>query len=887
MLVAKRPERAIGSWSPVTSSALPGSGDTSIERVALAISQDGSKFYVAIVDGNGNLYNSAIFVSDHTAGVWQKLPVNNAQLASDNGEHQWWYDAVIAVDPTKANTAYLGGVDLYQTQDGGVTWSVAPGYTSAVHTDQHALTFLNATSSDFYLGNDGGIWEGYNGPFYTNLNGANGAGLNITQLYGASVGLTGPDAQIYAGAQDNSILQYPLGVNGIAQWNEVATGSTNGDGGQVAVDPTNNAIVYAEQSWGELYRSPDGGSANSWIQIGGDATSSSPGVNGLNACPNNSQGIITSSDCDPTNWVMPIALAPTNHDELFAGTDKVYRSTNEGQNWSPLGSLDQLDGRNPISALAIGPQSDSVLYVGTNNGDVFASTDGGTTWEQSHPPSSAGGIVTSLAVDPINASNVYATIANFATCSGCGEHIFGSTNGGGTWTDLDASGHLPNTPFESVVVDPLNSSTIFVGTDVGIFDTADGGTTWSQVFGLPAVAVEQLFTDSKGTQLYVATHGRGLWRVPLLDGTLYAAQSANDPTPQLGCTPDKDNSLYVYADSSLNGSRQWTFRDTEPPAGVCSQAEALLLAHGTLFFAGDPTSTGQGVDLFALDPLSGRVLWHTTLLAPSGWNGMAYGNGMLYVASDKLSAFNASTGALIWSDQLGKVTKQSPELRVVSLLAANNLIYASDGSGVLYALDPGSGAKVWSTKTTVYTAKAFADGMLYVDHGGDYLDALNGNTGALVWEQQYQVAGTAMAPDALTVANGVIYGGASANFVSNGSDNAMMAINATTGALIWSYYIGKGYEGPVAPQIGADGLVYDSGHDLYAWNATTGALVWSKTFDPLPEPNQVVLSGDVLYTNPNAYAPYALNPLTGATLWTEPTYGATTPYVWPVIATTF
>ncbi len=314
----------------------------------------------------------------------------------------------------------------------------------------------------------------------------------------------------------------------------------------------------------------------------------------------------------------------------------------------------------------------------------------------------------------------------------------------------------------------------------------------------------------------------------------------------------------------------------------------MLLANGMLYFAGGPTSTGQGADIFALDPLSGRVIWQTTLPA---WNAMAYGNGTLYVGSgSNLLALNAGSGTTDWSVQLAKATKKAPAPQPGSILTSASLVYTIGSDGVLYALNASTGARVWIAPNTGYMGQpALANGIVYAGRGANYtatfLDALNATTGALVWAQQYLVAGQTMAPTDMTIANGNLYGGANV-WVGNGDDAAVMAINATTGALIWSYYIGYGYYGAAAPQVGSDGLVYDTGHDLYAWNATTGALVWSKTFDPLPEPSQVVLSGDVLYTTPNSYAPYALNPLTGATLWAEPTYGATTPYVWPVIATT-
>ncbi len=872
---------ALGSWTAVSSPVLP-DGSVSLQRVALNISQDGQYFYAVLVSANSSdstksdLYSSAIYVSDHTATNWRAVPLS-PNIANDEGEDQWFYDAIIATDPTNSQIAYLGGVGLYQTTDGGSSWSLAPGFQGGLtHADQHALSFLNATSSQFILGNDGGVWAGSSGAnAYTDLNGANGSGLDITQLYGASVGLAGADAQIYAGSQDNDILQYPAGSNGEAQWNELQTGSTNGDGGQVAVDFTNNAIVYAEQSRGELYRSSDGG--NAWKQIGGGD------VNGLNSC-----GQASSSSCDPTNWIMPFALAPSNHDEIFAGTDKLYRSTNDGQSWSTLGNLDStsFDNTRSLSALAVGSQSDSAIYVGDNTGEVFASSDGGATWEQNHLTGSAGGMVTGLAIDPLNAAVVYATIANFAKCApnvlACGQHIFRSTDGGGSWTDLDPKAQLPNIPFESVVVDPLNNNTIFIGTDAGIFDTSDvatpasaGGPTWYQVFGLPKVAVEQMFTDSKGTQLYVATHGRGLWRVPLVSGTVYAAQAGVVGGASSTCT----GTDYAYADASLDGSRQWTFSDAIGMLPGCPSPDALLLANGVLYFVDGETSTGGSL-LFALDDLSGRVIWQITLPYVSyGNDALSYLNGTLFVGGDKLYALNATSGAILWSTQLAKATKRTPAPTAGAVLSSSGVVYTNGSDGYLYAFDSSTGAKVW-TSTSQESATALANGTLYVTTPSAYLQALNASTRVLQWQAQYQVAGQTWSPWGMTVVNGVIYVASSVSdtYYGTGFDNAMLAINATTGTLLWSASEGWGQEYLGIPAV-ANGLVYDGGNDLYAWQATTGAIAWTNSglgTDGQEVTGSPVVGNDVLYIRTYGYGLYALNPLTGMILWTEPTYGVST-----------
>ena len=278
-------------------------------------------------------------------------------MADDDGEYQWWYDLFVSVDPTDStgNTVYIGGVDIWKTTNGGTGWSNMTDVYGTnpvnVHPDEHAIAFMPSSAS-FYIGNDGGIWSVTGAGTFTNLN----SNLNITQFYGGSMSEVGGFAQLYGGTQDNGTAQYPndsgggfvvhphSDVGGVAQWNEVL----GGDGGNTVVDYTNNAVIYASNPGGSLWKSIDAGT--NWAPA--DYSHDGFGFPG------------------DTNFVMPLIESPTNHDELLAGSDRVYRTTNGSTAWTAISP--QLDPYlcnsgtcyAPISALAVAPSHDATIYVG-------------------------------------------------------------------------------------------------------------------------------------------------------------------------------------------------------------------------------------------------------------------------------------------------------------------------------------------------------------------------------------------------------------------------------------------------------------------------------------------------------------------------------------------
>ena len=296
------------SWTLLTGGSAP--TGLAVERVTLGISHDGAKLWALVADSGasggafGNLLSNSVFHSTDNGATWSAVAAS-ADMQNDSGGSQWWYDDFVGVDPTDAtgNTVYFGGVDVWDTTNGGTNWTnltnvyQTSGATSLpVHPDEHALAFFSPTSSSFYIGNDGGVWSDVGGTF----NNLNSGGLNITQFYGGSVGEVGSDQQLYGGAQDNGESQFqgaPGSATGPTGWNE----SFGGDGGYTAVDFANNANVYEEYVYLNLNKSIDGGAT--W----------NTATTGINAN-------------DPVNFIAPFVMSPNNSQVLLAGTDQVWDS---------------------------------------------------------------------------------------------------------------------------------------------------------------------------------------------------------------------------------------------------------------------------------------------------------------------------------------------------------------------------------------------------------------------------------------------------------------------------------------------------------------------------------------------------------------------------------
>jgi hypothetical protein len=197
----------------------------------------------------------------------------------------------------------------------------------------------------------------------------------------------------------------------------------------------------------------------------------------------------------------------------------MWRTTDGAANWSQASDI--VGGFGSFSAIAVASSNPNNVLAGTLDGfihrtNIGLSSDENTVWPFAQP---RDGFVSSLTFDPADASTAYATYSTFNTIPP-DRHVYKSTDAGATWVGIDGAGvtGLPDVPIHSIVVDPTNPSRLFVGTDLGVFVTLDGGANWAREnSGFANVATEWLTTNgSAGTiNIFAFTHGRGVWRVPL------------------------------------------------------------------------------------------------------------------------------------------------------------------------------------------------------------------------------------------------------------------------------------------------------------------------------------------------------------------------------------
>ena len=462
------------TWSK-DSSGLPTS---SVGRIALAIAPSSTSTLFAGIANSSNGSLLGLYKTTNGAATWTKQ-----SSIPDYCTPQCWYDNVVAVDPVNANVVFAGGSadngTLFQSLNGGSSWSnVSVGYNFVeLHEDHHALAF-SANGATLYAGNDGGAWSSSNPSSktidWTNLNGT----LAITQFY---PGISVPTSSlVYGGSQDNGVQQYSGGL----AWNY----GWCGDAGFTAVDFKNTNNVYANCSGTDVEKSIAGGILGSWYPM--------------------TSGISTS---DRMSYIPPLVMDPGNSSTLYFGTYRVYQTTNGASSWQAISS-DLTSGSGDLSAIAVAPTNNKVVYAGTTNGKVQMTSNAGSgaSWKSvdSGLPKLA---ITQIAVSPTSYSTAYVTFSGFA---GSGQHVYQTTNSGSSWTDI--SKDLPNSPVNAIAIDPSYSNTLYVGTDSGVFYTTNGGTTWTTLLsGLPNVAVLGLNIYKPTRTLWAGTHGRAMWSISL------------------------------------------------------------------------------------------------------------------------------------------------------------------------------------------------------------------------------------------------------------------------------------------------------------------------------------------------------------------------------------
>ena len=495
-----------------------------------------------------------------------------------------WYNQAIAVNPLNPDVVWVGGMELYRSDNGGASfgkasyWWLDGSSPYGIHADQHLIKFHPGYadgSRKLYVTNDGGV--GMTGlddaPTRIGPTAACGPaaasvpwaalenGLTSTQFYTGTVNATG--TLRLGGTQDNGTLLQRAG-SGSQDFEE----TFGGDGASVAIDPRNDNTLYVSSQNVSIQRSINGGASYA------EAT------NGIN---------------DATIFIMPFVLDQRAPDRLYAGGSRLWRTNNQGRNWSAASAALGASFLHRISAIAVSPVDNNLLLLG-NSFAIYrsanASTLGTTSVLASVSP--RAGWVSSLTYDPVEANIAYATYSSFG-----GAHVWRSADGGGTWTAIDGSGagQLPDIPVHHLVIDPNNRTRLYIGTDIGVFVSLDGGQSWAQEnAGFANVIVERLAiaADAPGgvPMLFAFTYGRGVWRAPLGDFDAQAAYRIGPDSSGSFFDPAQDGHGWIIEATRIGGvtgvvATWYTYLDGEPvwlvgaaPADGDSARIPLSIARG-------------------------------------------------------------------------------------------------------------------------------------------------------------------------------------------------------------------------------------------------------------------------------------------------------------------
>lgn len=456
-----------------------------------------------------------------------------------------WYNQAIAVNPLDPDVVWVGGMELYRSDDGGASFGKASWWwldrqsPFGVHADQHGLYFhpnYAQGTRELYLVNDGGVAKTINDSDATRRD-ANAAcgpptngqgvrwitlegGLGTAQFYTGTVNATG--TLWLGGAQDNGTL---LGVEPVSEYFREIFG---GDGASVAIDPRNDRTLYVSYQNVNIHRSVDGG--NSFTEA----------VSGIN---------------DQSIFIMPFVLDARAPDRLYAGGTRLWRSNNQGRNWSAASAPLGVEFFDRISAVAVSPVDNNRVLLGNQRAifrsSVAATSSGSTAFARSSPRE---GWVSSLIFDPVDAQVAYATYSTFG-----GEHVWRTTDAGATWSAIDGqgAGRLPDVPVHHLVIDPQNRERLYIGTDIGVFVTLDGGLSWAlENGGFANVIVERLAiapNAAGGPQLYAFTYGRGVWRAPLVDFDAVASYRIGADLSGTFYDPARDGQGLLIEATKLDG----------------------------------------------------------------------------------------------------------------------------------------------------------------------------------------------------------------------------------------------------------------------------------------------------------------------------------------------
>jgi len=466
-------------------------------RIAMCLAPSDPKQMFAIVESN----NTGLYISSDGGENWK------SQSASFNIVSRPFYFSTIAVDPKDPKRVYRPALSFSFSTDGGYSFADASNEGAPIHSDMHAIWINPVHPNVIYVGSDGGVYlsvdRGVTWQYIHNL--------PVSQFYHVAYDLKDP-YNVYGGLQDNGSWMAPSaapGGIGNGRWEMIGGGD-----GFWAVPDVDGKSVYSESQGGSMSRTTLSTMKSEFIQPQKTA----------------------AEEKLRWNWNTPIVTGANNPGNLYVGAQYLYKSTDQGRNWKRISpdlttndklkqkqedsgglSADNTSAENHCTIFTISesPLDEKVIWVGTDDGNLQYSNDAGTTWTNVSANVAKCGIasqswVSSIELSKFDKNLVYATFENHMY----GDHstyLAKSLDGGITWNRINSNVF---TGFaHKIKEDTENRDLLFLGTEMGLFATLDGGSNWFRMKNkIPEYSlVRDLQIHPRTHDLIVATHGRGIF----------------------------------------------------------------------------------------------------------------------------------------------------------------------------------------------------------------------------------------------------------------------------------------------------------------------------------------------------------------------------------------
>ena len=500
----------------------------SLEKVKSEISNGKIKpsdLYKYLVDANSELFNTPIigaevYRSNNGGKNWTKT---HKSFLDGVYNTYGYYFGKIHVDPSNSDKIYTYGVPIITSDDGGKTFYRIG--KENVHADHHDLWINPNKPGHLINGNDGGV----NITYDDGKNWIKNNSTEVGQFYAINVDYEKP-YNVYGGLQDNGVWKGPhnsienkrWNMNGKYPWEMIM----GGDGMEIQIDNRNSNTVYTGFQFGFYYR----------LELDSGKRKLIKPVHELGESPYR------------FNWQTPILLSPHNQDVLYFGTNHLHKSENKGDNWQLI-SRDLTSGGKKgnvpygtITTIAESPLVEGLLYVGSDDGLVHISKNGGKTWKNISLNLPKDMWVSKVYASSHNEKTVYVSLNGYRW-DNFSPFLFKSDNYGKTWASI--SSNLPDSPINVVIEDNVNKNILYIGNDHGVYASLDSGINWEPFSnGLNSASVHDLVIQKDENHLLVGTHGRSIYL-----SEIEKIQSLSSDILK--------SSMYVYPIKSIKKSPSW------------------------------------------------------------------------------------------------------------------------------------------------------------------------------------------------------------------------------------------------------------------------------------------------------------------------------------------